>query len=171
MEKNMNKYIAIATALLTAASLYAASETAFPADFKSYPSVSTPLTHIGALPGCDADVSSLPKIYQETVATYCNIKPGGPGAVDVLVEPSAMKAYKTRDGRFADGDVTILWLKDIKAIFVTEYKGGKPLYGVFTEDGKDIAGADGSGLSPNDCRVCHTGYEAFCINGQCGASK
>jgi len=165
--------ILVATALLgmSLTSLFGASETAFPADFKSYTSASTTLTHIGALPGCEADVSSFPKIYQETVSAYCNIKPGGPGKVDVTVKPSAMDTYKKRNGKFADGAVMILWLKDIKAIFVTEYKGGKPLYGVFTEDGQDIAGADGTGLSPNDCRTCHTGYGAFCINGQCGTQQ
>ena len=148
--------------------LFGASETKFPADFKSYTKASTPLTHIGALPGCDADVSSLPKIYQETVATYCAIKPGGPGKVEVLVKPSAMDTFKKRNGKFKDGDTLILWLKDIKAIFVTTYKGGKPYYGAFTEDGKDIAGKKGSGLNPADCRTCHTGYAAFCVNGQCG---
>ena len=151
-----------------ATTLFGASEVKFPADFKSYTGASTPLTHIGALPGCNANVSSLPKIYQETVSTYCAIKPGGPGKVDVLVKPSAMNSYKKRDGKFKDGDTLILWLKDIKAVFVTTYKGGKPYYGAFSEDGKDIAGAKGSGLNPNDCRTCHTGYAAFCVNGQCG---
>ena len=134
-----------------ATTLFGASEVKFPADFKSYTGASTPLTHIGALPGCNANVSSLPKIYQETVSTYCAIKPGGPGKVDVLVKPSAMNSYKKRDGKFKDGDTLILWLKDIKAVFVTTYKGGKPYYGAFSEDGKDIAGAKGSGLNPNDC--------------------
>ncbi len=156
---------------LALSSLFASSEISFPADYKTYKSASTPLTHIGALPDCNADVSSLPKIYQETVATYCAVKPGGPGKVDVTVKPSAMATYKKRNGKFKDGAVLVLWLKDIKALFVTEYKGGKPMYGVFSEDGKDIAGADGSGLSPNDCRTCHTGYGAFCVNGQCGTQQ
>jgi len=156
---------------LSVTTLFAGSEIPFPKDFQTYPSVATPLTHIGALPGCDADVSSLPKIYQETVATYCNVKPGGPGKVDVLVKPSALSTYKKRDGHFKNGDTLILWLKDIHAIFVTEYKNGKPLYGAFSVDGKDIAGAPGSGLNPKDCRTCHTGYSAFCVNGQCGTQQ
>ena len=167
----MKTLIVAAILSLGISSLFAASETAFPADFKSYKSASTPLTHIGALPGCDADVSSLPKIYQETVSMYCNVKPGGPGKVDIIVKPSSMQAYKKRDGKYKDGDVLILWLKDIKALFVTEYKDGKPLYGVYSEDGKDISGAEGSGLSPVDCRTCHTGYGAFCLNGQCGTQQ
>ncbi len=166
----MKKALLISLAFL-ATSLFAGSETPFPANFKSFKAVSTPLTHIGALPGCDADVSSLPKIYQETVSTYCAIKPGGPGKVAVLVSPSAEATYKARNGKFKDGDTLILWLKDIKAIFVTTYKGGKPLYGAYTVDGKDIAGAPGSGLNPKDCRTCHTGYAAFCTNGQCGTYK
>ena len=163
--------VSLASIALVSSALYAGSEAPFPADFKTYTHASTPLTHIGALPDCNANVSSLPKIYQETVATYCAVKPGGPGKVDVLVKPSAMDAYKKRDGKFKDGDTLILWLKDIKAIFVTTYKGGKPLYGAYTEDGKDIAGAPGSGLNPNDCRTCHTGYAAFCVNGQCGKQQ
>jgi len=50
-------------------SVFAQSESAFPSDWKSYESVSTPLATIGALPDCNADVSSLPLIYQETVST------------------------------------------------------------------------------------------------------
>lgn len=151
--------------------LNAASEASFPKNFKNFVKVNTPLTQIGVIPGCDADVSKLPKIYQETVATYCNVKPGGPGKVEVLVSPSALKTYKKRDGKFKDGDTLVLWLKDIKAIMVTQYKNGKPLYGIFTEDGKDISGPKGSGFHPQDCRTCHSGYEAFCVNGQCGRSR
>jgi len=157
--------------LLSAALLFAGSEAGFPANWKSFTSVNTPLTKIGALPGCDADVSSLPLIYRETVSTYCAIKPGGPGAVEVLVNQKAKDAYKKRDGKFPDGSVLILHLKDLKALFVTTYKGGKPLYSVYTEDGKDISSKKGSGLNPQDCRTCHTGYKAFCVNGQCGTEQ
>ena len=152
-------------------SVFAASESSFPADWKSYESVKTPLAVIGALPDCNADVSSLPAIYQETVATYCAVKPGGPGAVSILVSPSAKAAFTKRDGNYPDGANLILHLKDLKVLFITTYKGNKPLYSVYTEDGKDAAGAAGSGLNPNDCRTCHTGYGAFCLNGQCATAK
>lgn len=169
----MNKIrLGILTLLGVVSLLYAAgSEATFPSGFKNFTSVKTPLTQIGALPGCNADVSGLPKIYQETVATYCGIKQGGPGKVDVLVSPGAESTYKARNGKFKDGDSLVLWLKDLKVLFVTQYKNGKPLYGAYTEDGKDVAGAPGSGLNPQDCRTCHTGYAAFCVNGQCGAYK
>lgn len=148
---------------------FATSEAKLPADWSSYVEIKTPVATIGgALPGCSANVSTLPKIYQETVATYCNIKDGGPGKVSVLVKPSAVDSYTKRDGSYKDGDVLLFHLKDIKALFVTEYKNKLPLYGVYTEDGKDISGAKGSGLNPQDCRVCHTGYESWCMNGQCG---
>ena len=151
--------------------LFAKSEGSFPQNWSKFNSVSTPLTHIGALPGCDADVSSLPPIYKETVSTYCAVKPGGPGKVAILVNNVAKDSYKKRDGKFKDGSVLILHLKDLKLLFTTEYKGGKPLYGVFTEDGKDVSNKVGSGLNPQDCRTCHTGYEAWCVNGQCGSIK
>lgn len=58
----------------------------------------------------------------------------------------------------------------MKVLFVTGYKGGMPAYGIFTEDGKDIAAADGP-LAIDTCTSCHTGYQAFCKNGQCGTKK
>jgi hypothetical protein len=159
----------ILASLVFVSILFGASETSFPKDWKEYKEIKTPVATIGgALPDCSADVSSLPKIYQETVATYCNIKHTGPGRVSVLVKPDAVDIYKKRDGKYKDGDITLFHLKDLKAFFVTEYKDGKPLYGVYTEDGKDISNAQGTGLNPQDCRVCHTGYEAWCVNGQCG---
>lgn len=57
--------------------VFAAGETSYPADWKTWKSVSTPLSNIGALPGCDADVSNLPPIYQETVELYLEYVPKG----------------------------------------------------------------------------------------------
>ena len=161
----------IVLVLAFVSSVFAGSEAEYPADWKSFESVSTPLTHIGALPDCNADVSSLPAIYQETVATYCAVKPGGPGAVGVLVNAKAKTSFTKRDGKFPDGASMILHLKDLKVLFVTTYKGNKPLYSIYTEDGQDAANIPGSGLSPTDCRTCHTGYGAFCLNGQCATIK
>lgn len=152
-------------------SVFAQSESAFPSDWKSYESVSTPLATIGALPDCNADVSSLPLIYQETVSTYCAVKPGGPGAVEVLVNKTGKEAFTKRNGHYPDGAIFILHLKDLKVLFVTTYQGNKPMYSIYTEDGTDAANVPGSGLNPNDCRTCHTGYGAFCINGQCATKQ
>ena len=165
MLKKLVAFIALSVAL------FAGSEATFPADWKSYESVKTPLAIIGALPDCNADVSSLPPIYQETVATYCAVKPGGPGAVEILVSPNAKEAFAKRDGNYPDGATFILHLKDLKVLFVTTYKANKPLYSIYTEDGQDAASTPGSGLNPNDCRTCHTGYGAFCVNGQCASMK
>ena len=151
--------------------VFGASEAAFPADWKKFESVKTPLATIGALPDCSADVSSLPAIYRETVATYCAVKPGGPGAVEILVNAVGKDAFVKRDGHYPDGATMILHLKDLKVLFVTTYKGNKPLYSIYTEDGQDAANKPGSGLNPNDCRTCHTGYGAFCLNGQCATKQ
>lgn len=142
----------------------------FPQDWKQWNSINTTLTGIGALPDCSADVSKLPPIYQKTVETYCSIKPGGPGKVAVLVKPSALKSYEARDGKFPDGSNMILHLKDMKVLFVTAHKGGHPDYGVFTEEGKNITGSAPS-LAMETCTSCHTGYQAYCKNGQCGSKK
>ncbi len=168
----MKKIVAISIVCALSASLFAGSEASFPAKWKEFTSVKTPLMEAGgALPGCDADVSSLPKVYQETVAAYCAVKDGGPGKVEILVSSSALDVYKARDGKFKDGDEMILYLKDLQVLFVTSYKDGKPLYSIYDESGKDVSSVEGSGLHPNDCRTCHTGYEAFGINGQMGAFK
>jgi hypothetical protein len=156
--------LTIASAITTTV-LFGASEATFPTDWKNFANMSTPLVSIGALPGCDADVSSLPSIYQETVSTYCAVKDGGPGAIAILTNDS--NAFKARSGKYKDDTYSILHLKDLKILFVTQWKDNKPLYGVWTEDGKDAANVVGSGLNPQDCRTCHTGYEAFCSNGQC----
>ena len=150
----------------------AASETAFPGDWKNWSSVSTPLTQIGALPGCEADVSALPPIYQETVEIYCGVRPEGPGAVDVLIDPKIADLYASRNGTFPDGTSMILYLKDMQLLFVTGHKQGEAVYGVFKEDGTDVTDANPDGaLGVNTCRTCHSGYEAFCVAGQCGSKQ
>ncbi|MDP2786105.1 MAG: hypothetical protein Q8O38_16165 [Sulfurimicrobium sp.] len=53
---------------------------------------------------------------------------------------------------------------------MTAHTGGKPDYAVFTEEGKAITGSAPS-LSAETCTSCHTGYQAFCKNGQCGIKK
>lgn len=145
----------------------AGSDVAFPAGWEKWIAVNTPLTEIGVLPGCDADISKLPPIYQETVATYCSIRPGGPGKVRVLVNPDVLEVYEKRNGRFPDGSSIVLHLEDMKVLFVLGHKGGEARYGVFTETGKDIAAPDGP-LAMETCINCHTGYKAFCVKGQCG---
>jgi len=163
----MFKKIVLMVAMATM--LFAGSEASFPSDWKSFKSVQTPLAIIGALPDCNADISSLPAIYRETVATYCAVKPGGPGKVEILVNDA--DSFAKRSGSYKDGTTFILHLKDLKVLFVTTYKGNKPLYSIFTESGADAANVKGSGLNPEDCRTCHTGYSAFCLNGQCGTQK
>jgi hypothetical protein len=158
---------AVFVAVLSTANPDAGADPAFPADWSKWTSVSTPLTKIGALPDCKADVKTLPPIYQETVATYCNVRVGGPGKVRVLVNPAALETYKSRNGKFADGGNLVLHLQDMKVLFVTSHKGGAPAYAVFTEDGKNITATQGP-LSAATCQTCHSGYSAFCVGGQCG---
>lgn len=139
-------------------------------DWKSWKPVKTPLTAIGALPGCDADVSSLPEIYIETVITYCDVKEGGPGKVASLVNPAAADVFKNRTGKFPDGANLALHLIDLKVIFLTAHEGGNPIYGVFTEEGKNITAATGP-LSASTCVACHSGYSGFCFHGQCATEQ
>lgn len=140
-----------------------------PDDWRDWKPVNTPLAEIGALPGCDADVSSLPEIYRRTVATYCDARPGGPGKVSVLVSESASDAYKERTGKFPDGSQAALHLIDMGVLMVTTYENGSPVYQVFSEDGKDITAAEGP-LSAATCSACHADARS-CVNGQCGTIK
>jgi hypothetical protein len=164
----MKKLIAATVLALASLNSFAAT---LPDDWAKWTVVKTPLMEAGgALPACDANVSSLPPIYQETVKVYCGVKPGGPGKVAILVRPEVVKTYTARDGKFPDGANMILHLKDMKAIFLTSHIGGKIVYSVHTEDGKDVTSPAGP-LAATTCTTCHTGYQAFCVNGQCGAKK
>jgi hypothetical protein len=168
----MRQSLAFFLMFFLVASVNAGGETPFPADWKSWNTMTTPLTTIGALPGCDADVSALPPIYRETVEIYCAVRPEGPGAVSVLVKPDQVESYKTRSGKLGDGSNMILHLKDLKLLFVTGNQDGSALYSVYKEDGTDLTDANPDGiLGVNTCRVCHSGYSSFCINGQCGSAQ
>ncbi|MCB1758202.1 MAG: hypothetical protein KDI68_00275 [Gammaproteobacteria bacterium] len=167
-----SRYLSICLICFVVTSVNAGGETPFPADWRSWSAVTTPLTTIGALPGCDADVSALPAIYRETVEIYCAVRPEGPGAVSVLVKPDQVATYNTRSGKFADGSNMILHLKDLQLLFVTGNQEGAALYSVYKEDGTDLTDANPDGiLGVNTCRVCHSGYAAFCISGQCGNAQ
>jgi hypothetical protein len=151
--------------LCTAASVAAGT---LPDDWRDWTAVQTPLAKIGALPGCGADVSSLPAIYQRTVGLYCGVRPEGPGKVRVLVSDSALPAYHFRNGEFPDGAQTALHLSDLGLLMVTTYEDGTPVYQVFKENGEDITAQEGP-LSAGVCAECHT--DASCVNGQCGVIK
>jgi len=136
-----------------------------PDDWRNWTAVETPLAKIGVLPGCDANVSALPGIYQRTVYLYCNVRPEGPGKVRVLVSDAALPAYHFRNGRFPDGAQMALHLSDLGVLMVTTYEDGAPVYQVFKEDGEEIT-ADAGPLSAQACASCHA--DASCVNGQCG---
>jgi hypothetical protein len=151
---------------------YSLSATELPADWQTWSKPQTPLTKIGALPDCSADVSALPAIYQETVATYCAVREGGPGKVSVLVRPSEEQKYARRQGGFAPGINMLLHLEDMKLLFATEYTSSGPQYHVFKETGEEIRlDQPGHPLNPQACMTCHTGYSSYCVEGQCGIKQ
>lgn len=155
--------LALSPLLLVAAA--AVSAGSLPDDWREWRAVDTPLARIGALPGCDADVSSLPSIYQRTVYLYCDVRPEGPGEVRVLVSDSALPAYHFRNRNFPDGAQAALHLSDLGMLMVTTWEEGTPVYQVFTEDGEEITADDGP-LSAGACAECHT--DPSCVAGQCG---
>jgi hypothetical protein len=99
-------------------------------------------------------------------------KKDGPGKVAILIDKDSQNTYDERTGKFTQETSVILWLKELKVLFVTQYNDKQEaIYGVYSEDGRDLSGEFDSGFHPEDCRTCHTGYSTFCINGQCGTSK
>ncbi len=154
--------------VISSSFLHAQSESSFPKEWQNYESRETFLTSLKSIPKCDADISDLSPIYQEMVYTYCN---KGSGEISIFVSPNAKKSFTDREGVYPDGAQLILHLKDQKILFVTTYKNNKPFYSIYKEDGSDVSTATGTGFNPNDCRSCHTGYSAFCLNGQCATQK
>lgn len=168
----MKRYLFSALfALALPAMASAEGNTGFPSDWQTWTKASTPLVKVGAIPDCAADVSALPPIYQETVATYCSVKAGGPGKVSVLVRPSMFETYKKRQGGFADGTQLLLHLEEMQLFFATEFKGGQPSYAVYKETGEQVKVEAGHVLSSEKCVECHTGYSAYCVAGQCGTQQ
>ena len=166
---NFTKFLLLLSFFISA-TIQAASMTPFPEGWKSWVKVKTPLGTIGgAIPSCSTDLSKLklPPIYAKTVEMYCGVKKDGAGKIDIYVKPSELKAFTARTGKYSEGTVFIMHLVDLKVLFVTGYKGGNPVYGVYTEDKKDVEGSS-PGLGTNDCIQCHTGFKSFCLNGMCG---
>lgn len=169
MYKKVSSLLAGACCMLISFSSFAEG---LPADWSKWISAKTPLMAIGALPDCEADVSSLPPIYQETVATYCSVKPGGPGKVNILIDPAVEKVYAARKGGYQDGVNLLLHLVDMKLLFATEHVGGQPKYRIFKETGEEVViDQAGHPLHADTCATCHTGYSAYCVEGQCGIQQ
>lgn len=161
----MSRIAHTALALFVLCSTTIASAGSLPDDWRDWRAVNTRLAQIGTLPGCDADVSALPGLYQRTVHLYCNARPEGPGKVRVLVSDSALPAYHFRNGNFPDGAQAALHLSDLGILMVTTWEDGTPVYQVFKEDGDEIT-ADEGPMSAGVCAECHT--HASCVAGQCG---
>lgn len=142
----------------------------FPTGWETWPEMETRLSSVAALPSCEADVALLPPIYQMVVETYCVLKLGGPGKVDVLVRPEAQKSYETRNGKFPDGVNMILRFRGVHLLLVTAHEKGQPKYAVYSEEGENVTQPRGP-LSVETCTNCHTGFQAYCINGQCGQKR
>lgn len=148
-----------------------ADDAQFPQGWEKWNKQKTKLSGLNSLPSCDGEnaaVSQFPQIYQKVVEVYCGLRANGPGHVDILVNPAVQKNYDARDGKMPDGVNMVLRFDGAKLLLVTEHKGGKPYYATYTEDGKRIN--DGP-LSSETCQSCHTGYQSFCKNGQCGSRQ
>ena len=166
----MKKYLLILASILGFAAASAhAGEVPFPADWKNWKKhEDTRLSAKPQLPGCEMDVALFPPIYQKVIETYCNLKGGSsPGKVEILVDPAVEASYLARDGKMPDGSHLALHFRDIKLLLVTGWNGGKPGYATYTDDGKEVTNP--ATLQPETCRSCHTGFQSYCKNGQCGS--
>lgn len=170
----MKKILLLLSAVIisfSSLSVYA-DEVQFPADWAKWTKQKTKLSALNSLPSCDGEnvaVSQFPQVYQKVVELYCGLKANGPGRVDILVKPEVQKNYDARDGKFPDGANMILRFDAVKLLLVTAHQGGKPVYAVFTEAGEKVVTT--GPLAVETCQNCHTGFQAFCKNGQCGSKQ
>lgn len=103
-------------------------------------------------------------ILQQTVDTYCAVKPGG---YIGYVNPKVMDIYKKKGNKYPDGKLSVLVFKKIGATFTTDIVNGQPVYDVVAiADGKSIASKDkGHPLNPETCATCHlTAQKGVCKN-------
>jgi len=171
MKKVILLLVSVVIIAFSSASVYA-DDVPFPADWAKWNKQKTKLSALNALPSCDGEnaaVAQFPQIYQKVVETYCGLKANGPGRVDILVNPAAQKNYDARDGKMPDGVNMVLRFDAVKLLLVTAHQGGKPIYAVFTEAGEKVV-TQGP-LAVETCQACHTGYQSFCKNGQCGSKQ
>jgi hypothetical protein len=148
--------------LSAAVDLQAASDAGFPEGWNTWP-----VTKTGRIPGNQTPIpADLPAIVQATIKTYNWVQDGKGSAYNVRVNPEQRATHTEGKGKYADKPTAVLELTDIKALLVTEHLLGKPLYGVYTYDGKDISDAHPS-LKTSTCVACHSGYGEACIAGVC----
>ncbi len=156
----------LCASLLGASQAFAQSEAKLPGDWESWP-----VTAAGKLTGSDTAIpGDAPAILRDTLKAYSWLNNGKGSAYEVRVNPRAMGAYTSRDGKYSDGETAVLFLTDINALLVTEHLLGQATYGVFSADGKDIAGAHPS-LAPQVCKTCHSGYSDICVGGLCSTKQ
>lgn len=158
--------LAVALALTWAAMALPAmaadtSEALYPEEWRAWPVVASGTILGNAVPVPD----DLPAIVRETVHTYNWLNDGQGSAYVVRLHPDKLDAFNG-DRVFSDGATAVLELTDAKAILVTDHLLGSPLYGAYSYDGDDLAGAHPS-LSLSTCVTCHTGYNDYCTDGVC----
>lgn len=123
----------------------------------------------GAVPPCGTQVVPLgfDDILQDTVDTYCALKPG---LYTSYINPNAMNVYQTKGSNYPDGKTAILEFKDIGVAFATDFKNGKPVYDVIIiETGKSAASNEAEHpLNPATCAACHISYDNLCPGWVCG---
>lgn len=119
----------------------------------------------GIVPPCGVNVLPLggDDILQATVDTYCAVKPG---KYVSFINPAAMKVYKAKGNKYADGKIAVLQFKEIGAAFTTDIVNGKPVYDVVAlKDGKSIASHEANHpLNPAVCEKCHASFNNACVN-------
>jgi len=93
-------------------------------------------------------------VLQETVDTYCGVKPGG---YQGYVNPKVMDIYKKKGKKYPDGKLAVLEFKQIGVAFTTDIVNGKPVYGVVKiADGTSAASNEKNHpLNPEVCATCH----------------
>jgi hypothetical protein len=123
-----------------------------------------PVHHTGRIPPRgSAFEDGLPEVFLGTYLSYEWVNEGR-GARTVIRVNGAKLGVNRWD--LADGPTAVLELPELGVLFVTHHEAGKPVYGAYTVDGQDLAGAHPT-LAPKYCRTCHASYAWLCMNGVC----
>ncbi|RKF18819.1 hypothetical protein DBZ36_10530 [Alginatibacterium sediminis] len=153
----------MAVACISSLSLtaFAASIASYPADWRDWPVVGESM-----VPGRDVVLpEETPLFIQEAVAAYNWINDGQGTKLTTHVHPDKIEQYKTH-GPYSDGITVVGVYEKPGVVFVTEHLSGKPIYGTYDVNGKDISSTHPT-FEPQYCESCHNTYQDICINGTC----
>jgi len=164
----MRKYLLLLLILFFNNNLFAATD--FPSDWRDtskFVKINTKLSNLKHFPSCSQIAIGYPDIYQELFDTYCELgDKNGLGKIEILTD--VKNVYFDKNLSINKGFI-ILRIKQLKTLFVMEFKNNKISFGVWSEDGKNLGNnIEKHPLNDKTCMNCHSVYNTRCVSGICG---